>query len=124
MAEAMNEPPRPNDGPNQTKVPSYKDALMGATTGALPDADATETKVQIDPKTPKTDEGQSYSPTGLRSYSKQPPLTPGRARIPRIPSPATEVKRMTQSMAVKREHSRLKNPHHAVRMTTVTMSNR
>ena len=51
-------------------------------------------------------------------------LTTGTARIPRIPSPNNDVRRVNEKVALQREASRLKNPHNAVRMTTVTMSAR
>ena len=51
-------------------------------------------------------------------------LTTGTARIPRIPSPTDDVRRVNEKVALQREASRLKNPHNAIRMTTVTMSAR
>lgn len=51
-------------------------------------------------------------------------MTTGTARIPRIPSPTDDVRRTSEKVALQREASRLKNPHNAIRMTTVTMSAR
>ena len=45
-------------------------------------------------------------------------------QIARIPSPSSDSRLVTERIALQRENTRLKNPHNAVRMATVTMSAR
>ena len=71
-------------------------------------------KVIVNPKTPRSNHDGKLLP----------PTTPGRAQIPRIPSPTSDTRMVSEKIALQREATRLKNPHNAVRMTTVTMSAR
>ena len=87
-----------------------------ANTTACETAEALVPKVTVQAKTPDGDSSWRQQ--------VQPPFTPGRAKIPRIPSPSTDIRVSTERIALQRETTRLKNPHNAVRMSTVTMSAR
>lgn len=73
---------------------------------------------------PNQENNKRNSPESVKASTKQPPLTPGQAKIARIPSPTNNEKKQIAKMAIQRENTRMKNPPLAVRMTTVSMTAR